>query len=135
MPWHLRTRSTLWCGMEPHKNINAQSTTLRSHAREVCVIFADFTFLTQKKQQPSQQFQRSFFVTDKSEFTQTKLDKASPPILAFFARVTACSFAVSAHVCWNWAARAVRTATPRFIPGSYVEYVQKLGHEAPGIYS
>jgi len=25
--------------------------------------------------------------------------------------------------------------TPTVYPGSYVEYVQKLGHEAPGIYS
>jgi hypothetical protein len=25
--------------------------------------------------------------------------------------------------------------TPTIYPGSYVEYVQKLGHEAPGIYS
>jgi hypothetical protein len=24
--------------------------------------------------------------------------------------------------------------TPTVYPGSYVEYVQKLGHEAPGIY-
>jgi hypothetical protein len=24
--WHLRTRSTLWCGMELHKSVNAQST-------------------------------------------------------------------------------------------------------------
>ena len=24
---------------------------------------------------------------------------------------------------------------PNVYPGSYVEYVQKLGHEAPGIYS
>src|SRR5581483_7804324 len=31
--------------------------------------------------------------------------------------MTACSFAVSAHACWNWAARAARTAIPRFIPG------------------
>jgi ATPase subunit of ABC transporter with duplicated ATPase domains len=28
-----------------------------------------------------------------------------------------------------------RNATPVMYPGSYVEYVQKLGHEAPGIYS
>jgi hypothetical protein len=26
--------------------------------------------------------------------------------------MTACSFAVSAHVCWNWAAKAARTAIP-----------------------
>jgi len=25
--------------------------------------------------------------------------------------------------------------TPRVYPGSYVEYVQAMGHEAPGIYS
>jgi hypothetical protein len=25
--------------------------------------------------------------------------------------------------------------TPTVYPGSYIEYVQKLGHEAPGIYS
>jgi ATPase subunit of ABC transporter with duplicated ATPase domains len=28
-----------------------------------------------------------------------------------------------------------RDATPVKYPGSYVEYVEKLGHEAPGIYS
>jgi ATPase subunit of ABC transporter with duplicated ATPase domains len=28
-----------------------------------------------------------------------------------------------------------RDRTPRVYPGSYIEYVQKLGHEAPGIYS
>jgi ATPase subunit of ABC transporter with duplicated ATPase domains len=37
--------------------------------------------------------------------------------------------------CWNWAVRAARIAIPLSILGSYVEYVQKLGHEAPGIYS
>jgi hypothetical protein len=31
--------------------------------------------------------------------------------------LTACSFAVSAHVCWNWAVRAARTAIPLFILG------------------
>src|ERR1700722_10846063 len=31
--------------------------------------------------------------------------------------MTACSFAVSAHVCWNWAARAARTAIPLFTLG------------------
>src|ERR1700690_1648918 len=31
--------------------------------------------------------------------------------------MTACSFAVSAHVCWNWAVRAARTAIPLFILG------------------
>src|ERR1700677_796704 len=31
--------------------------------------------------------------------------------------MTACSFAVSAHGCWNWAVRAVRTAIPLFILG------------------
>ena len=25
--------------------------------------------------------------------------------------------------------------TPQVYPGSYVEYVQKIGHEAPGIYA
>jgi hypothetical protein len=29
--------------------------------------------------------------------------------------MTACSFAVSAHVFWNWAVRAARTAIPLFI--------------------
>jgi ATPase subunit of ABC transporter with duplicated ATPase domains len=28
-----------------------------------------------------------------------------------------------------------RDRTPRVYPGSYIEYVQKIGHEAPGIYS
>src|SRR5580704_17617057 len=31
--------------------------------------------------------------------------------------MTACSCAVSAHECWNWAVRAARTAIPLFIPG------------------
>jgi hypothetical protein len=31
--------------------------------------------------------------------------------------MTACSFAVWAHVCWNWAVRAARTAIPLFILG------------------
>jgi hypothetical protein len=56
MPWHLRTRSTLSCGMELHKSVNAQSTNPMTSTPEVCVIFAGFTFLTQK--QPSRQFQR-----------------------------------------------------------------------------
>jgi hypothetical protein len=46
--------------------------------------------------------------------------------------MTACSFAVSAHVCWNWAVRGGTDRHPTVYPGSYVEYVQKLGHEAPG---
>jgi hypothetical protein len=63
------------------------------------VISAGFMFLTQK--QPPQQFQRSFFAADRSEFTHTKPHKilggwpifalhhshGGCPILAFFARV------------------------------------------------
>jgi hypothetical protein len=41
----LRTPSTLWCGMELHKNRNAQSTNPTISTPEVCAIFADFTFL------------------------------------------------------------------------------------------
>jgi hypothetical protein len=63
------------------------------------MISAGFMFLTQK--QPPQQFQRSFFAADRSEFTHTKPHKilggwpifalhhshGGCPILAFFARV------------------------------------------------
>src|ERR1051326_1183653 len=41
--------------------------------------------------------------------------------------MTACSFAVSAHVCWNWAVRAARTAIPRFIPGRTWSTCRSLG--------
>src|SRR5579864_2755738 len=73
MPWHLRTRSTLSCGMKLHKSVNAQSTSPMISTPEVCVISAGFMFLTQK--QPPQQFQRSFFAADRSEFTHTKPHK------------------------------------------------------------
>jgi hypothetical protein len=99
MPWRLRTRSTLSCGIKLHKSVNAQSTSPMISTLEVCVISAGFMFSTQK--QPPQQFQRSFFAADRSEFTHTKPHKilgAWPifalhhshggcPILAFFARV------------------------------------------------
>src|SRR5580698_148630 len=40
--------------------------------------------------------------------------------------MTACSFAVSAHVYWNWAARAARTALPRFILGPTLSTCRSL---------
>src|ERR1017187_6139931 len=40
--------------------------------------------------------------------------------------MTACSFAVSAHVCWNWAARAARTAIPLFILGPTLSTCRSL---------
>src|SRR5215469_15891721 len=40
--------------------------------------------------------------------------------------MTACSFAVSAHVCWNWAVRAVRTAIPLFILGHTLSMCRSL---------
>ena len=39
------------------------------------------------------------------------------------------------RACWNSAAGTGGERTPRVYPGSYIEYVQTLGHEAPGIYS
>jgi hypothetical protein len=48
--------------------------------------------------------------------------------------MTECSFAASADSFGTWTTRAARTALPLFIPGN-VAYVQKPGHEAPGIYS
>src|SRR5215469_12305162 len=40
--------------------------------------------------------------------------------------MTACSFAVSAHVCWNLAARAGPTAIPLFIPGRTLSMCRSL---------
>src|ERR1039458_9344164 len=40
--------------------------------------------------------------------------------------MTACSFAVSAHVCWNWAVRAARTAIPLFILGRTLSTCRSL---------
>src|SRR5258708_25038825 len=40
--------------------------------------------------------------------------------------MTACSFAVGAHVCWNWAVRAARTAIPRFILGHTLSTCRSL---------
>jgi hypothetical protein len=40
--------------------------------------------------------------------------------------MTACSFAVSAHVCWNWAVRAARTAIPLFILGHTLSTCRSL---------
>src|ERR1700730_75641 len=40
--------------------------------------------------------------------------------------MTACSFAVSAHVFWNWAARAARTAIPLFILGRTLSTCRSL---------
>ena len=40
-----------------------------------------------------------------------------------------------ATACWNWAARAASTREPHAYPGSYVEYVQRTGHEAPGVHA
>ena len=51
--------------------------------------------------------------------------------MIFVSGITACSFAVWAPVCWNWAVRAARTALPLSIPAPYVEYVQKLGTRRP----
>jgi hypothetical protein len=41
-------------------------------------------------------------------------------------RVTACSFAVSAHAYWSWAARTVRTAIPLFILGHTLNTCRSL---------
>src|SRR5580693_1077573 len=46
--------------------------------------------------------------------------------------MTACSFAVSAHVCWNWAARAAPTAIPRFIPDRTLSTSRSLDMRRPG---
>src|ERR1700736_3276617 len=40
--------------------------------------------------------------------------------------MTACSFAVSDHVCWNWAVRAARTAIPLFILGRTLSTCRSL---------
>src|SRR5580693_323631 len=40
--------------------------------------------------------------------------------------MTACSFVVSAHVCWNWAVRAARTAIPLFILGRTLSTCRSL---------
>src|SRR5580658_10866950 len=41
--------------------------------------------------------------------------------------MTACSFAVSDHVCWNWAVRAARTAILLFILGRTLSTCRSLG--------
>src|SRR3954464_2269122 len=40
--------------------------------------------------------------------------------------MTACSFAVSAHVCWNWAVRAAQTAIPLSILGRTLSTCRSL---------
>src|SRR5882762_2480744 len=40
--------------------------------------------------------------------------------------MTACSFAVWAQVCWNWAVRAARTAIPLFIQGRMLSTCRSL---------
>src|SRR5271156_4429651 len=40
--------------------------------------------------------------------------------------MTACSFAVLAHVCWNWAVRAARNAIPLFILGRTLSTCRSL---------
>src|SRR5271154_3828654 len=40
--------------------------------------------------------------------------------------MTACSFAVSAQVCWNWAARTARTAILLFILGHTLSTCKSL---------
>src|SRR5882757_125837 len=40
--------------------------------------------------------------------------------------MTACSFAVWAHVCWNWAVRAERTDIPLFILGHTLSTCRSL---------
>ena len=40
-----------------------------------------------------------------------------------------------AIACSSWAARAASTPSRTPIPGSYVEYVQRTGHEAPGVHA
>ncbi len=49
-------------------------------------------------------------------------------------RTTARSCAASATACSSSAARAARTPSRTSIPGSYVEYVTRTGHEAPGVH-
>src|ERR1700677_4370008 len=46
--------------------------------------------------------------------------------------MTACSFAVSAHVCWNSAVRAARTAIPLFILGHTLSTCRSLDTRRPG---
>jgi hypothetical protein len=57
----------------------------------------------------------------------------SVPVFPY--RLITPSFAGSAHVRWNWGGESGTDRNPTVYPGSYVEYVQKLGHAAPGIYS
>ena len=45
------------------------------------------------------------------------------------------SCAASATACSSWAARAAPSAQPHVYPGSYVEYVARTGHEAPGVHA
>ena len=40
-----------------------------------------------------------------------------------------------ATACSSWAARAAPRREPHLYPGSYVEYVAKTGHEAPGVHA
>src|SRR5580658_7571703 len=47
-------------------------------------------------------------------------------------RMTACSFAVSAHVCWNWAVRAAPTAIPLFILAPMLNMSRSLDTRRPG---
>src|SRR5579871_3199862 len=46
--------------------------------------------------------------------------------------MTACSSAVSAHACWNWAVRAGRTAIPLFILGHTLSTCRNLDMKRPG---
>ncbi len=39
------------------------------------------------------------------------------------------------RACWSWAARAAPSREPLVYPGSYIEYVEKTGHEAPGTHT
>ena len=48
--------------------------------------------------------------------------------------MTACSSADWDREFWNWAAKAAPIAILSSIQARTIEYVQKMGHEAPGIY-
>ena len=49
-------------------------------------------------------------------------------------RTIARSCARSAIACWSWAGRAGTETAPHVYPGSYIEYVERTGHEAPGVH-
>jgi hypothetical protein len=49
--------------------------------------------------------------------------------------IALCLFTCWDRAPWSWEAKSGVEREPIVYSGSYLEYVQKLGHEAPGIYS